>query len=32
MSELARLLEAIENQEHLAAGEADARELETIST
>jgi len=26
----ARLLEAIENQERLAAGEAEARELETI--
>ena len=29
---LARLLEAIENQERLAAGEAEARELETIGT
>jgi hypothetical protein len=28
----ARLLEAIENQERLAAGEAEARELETIGT
>ena len=28
----ARLLEAIENHERLAAGEAEARELETIGT
>ena len=27
----ARLLEAIENQERLAAGEAEAREVETIA-
>jgi allantoinase len=27
----ARLLEAIENQEHLVAGEAETRELETIA-